>query len=38
MSDLLPWIVVALGVIILGLEVQIVKLQQRVGKLEGGKK
>jgi len=38
MSDLLPWIVVALGVIVLGLEVQIVKLQQRLAKLEGGKK
>jgi hypothetical protein len=29
---------VALGVVMLGLEVQIVKLQQRMKKLEGEKK
>ncbi len=38
MRDLLALLVVALGVIMLGLEVQIVKLQQRVKKLEGEKK
>jgi hypothetical protein len=38
MQNLLPLLVAALGVIVLGLEIQIVKLQQRVKTLEGGKK
>lgn len=38
MRNLLPLVVAALGIIVLGLEVQIVKLQQRINKLEGEKK
>ncbi|GEM_PF-2575118 len=38
MRDLLPFVLAAMGVIMLGFEVQIVKLQQRVKKLEGEKK
>ena len=38
MRNLLPFVIAAMGIIMLGLEVQIVKLQQRVQKLEGEKK
>jgi hypothetical protein len=38
MRSLFPYVLVALGVVMLGLEVQIVKLQQRMKKLEGEKK
>jgi hypothetical protein len=36
--NLLALVVAALGIVLLGVEVQIVKLQQRVKKLEGEKK
>ncbi len=38
MKNLLPFVIAALGVIMLGFELQIIKLQQRVKQLEGGKK
>jgi len=38
MKNLLPFVIAALGVVMLGFELQIIKLQQRVKKLEGEKK